>query len=475
MSEKGFLEQLDKKESKPESFQPEHFERVKKSNFKYYFLGLLLIVVVFGAFYIYNQPVIMINMTGMNENDATLWANKNDVQLIYTDVYSEDEALGKVVSQSIPESTKLNKSDVVKLTVSMGIDPDKVIPLPVFDSLWTKTAIISWIEENHVSNYQFVSIEDEAANDSTLLDFFTESDSTDSIKRSDLIVFNIAAQPEKVMITVIDLLNMSQTQAVSWASANELETVVKTAYSSTVDKGKVISQDALVGSSIEGGSTVTLIISKGPAIKIIDFQTTSMAEAKQWAVQNNIQLNTDSKYHMTIPSNKLISQSLAIGSWVATGTKIQLVYSLGNKLSIADYVDQPISQLESFVSSQNEQGAKLKLSITYQYSNVTSVNRVVYIEHRDTNISIDSKIEVIVSLGRLIKMPDLRIIESVNAESLALEVIQTCENSGLTCKISYVTTEDSEKANTVVYQSVEPNEYISNSILVEVKIAKLAD
>lgn len=475
MAEKGFLEQLNEKDGKPESFQPEHFEKVKKSNLKYYVIVLTLIVGIVGAFYVFNQPVVMIDLVGLSENDAALWATNNHVQLIYTDVYNDDVDLGDIVSQSIPEATKLNKSDAVELTVSMGIDPNKVIPLPVFDSLWTKSTIISWIEENHISNYQFVSIEDEVASDSTLLNFSTESESTDSIKRSELIVFNIATQPQKVMITMIDLLNMSQTQAVGWASTNDLETVVKTAYSSNVDKGKVISQDILAGTSIESGSTVTLVISKGPAIQIADFQTMSMAEAKQWAVQNNIQLNTDSKYHMTIPSNQLISQSLASGSWVATGSKIQLVYSLGNKLSITDYVDLPVSQLESFVSSQNELGAKLKLSITYQYSNVTSINRIVYIAYRDSKIAIDSQIEVIVSLGRLVKMPDLSLLVSTDAESLALEVIRACENSGLTCKVSYVITEDSNKANTVIYQSVEPNEYISNSVLVEVKIARLAD
>jgi serine/threonine-protein kinase len=475
MSEKGFLEQLDKKESKPESFQPEHFERVKKSNLKYYFLGLLLIVVVFGAFYIYNQPVIMISMIGMNENDATLWANKNDVQLIYTDVYSDSEESGKVISQSIPAQTYLNKTDIVELTVSLGVDPDKVISLPQFDSQWSKSAIIAWIEENHISNYQFVSIVDEEAPESTLLNFSMESDSPDTIKRSDLIVFNIATQPEAVVITMSDLLNLSQAQAENWALTNGIETIIKTAYSSSVDKGKVISQEIMAGSIIESGSTVVLVISKGPAVKIVDFQTLSMAEAKQWATQNNIQLVTDTKYHLTISANKLISQSLTAGTWVASGSKVQLLYSLGNKLSITDYVNQPISQLESFVSSQNELGAKLKLSITYQYSNVTSINRVVYIEHRDTKISIDTEVEVIVSLGRLVQMPDLSLLVSNDADSLALKVIEACETSGLTCKVSYVTTEDSEKANTVVYQSVEPDEYISNSVLVEVHIAKLAD
>jgi hypothetical protein len=148
---------------------------------------------------------------------------------------------------------------------------------------------------------------------------------------------------------------------------------------------------------------------------------------------------------------------------------------LGNKLSIADFVNQPISQLESFVTNQNELGAKLKLAITYQYSNVTSINRIVYIEHRDTKISMDSEIEVIVSLGRLVKMPDLSLLASTDADTLALDVIEACEISGLTCKISFITTADPDLANTVVYQSVEPNVYISNSVLVEVHIAKLAD
>lgn len=475
MSEKGFLEQLNEKQSKPESFEPEHFEKVKKSRLKLYFVGLLLIISVIGAFFVLNQPVVMIDMAGMNENDAMLWANKNDVQLIVVDVYSETEKSGIVVSQSVPSQTKLNKSDVVELTVSLGIDPDKVISLPQFDNLWTKSAIIAWIEENHISNYQFVSFVDEETIENTLLNFSTESESLDTIKRSELIVFNIATQPLAVVITMSDLLNLSQSQAENWALTNGVEAVIKTAFSSTVDKGKVISQDILVGTSIESGSTVALVISKGPAIKVADFQTLSAAEAKQWASQNNIQLVTDTKLHLTIPASKLISQSLVVGSWVETGTKIQLVYSLGNKLSIADYVNQPISQLESFVTGQNELGAKLKLTVTYQYSNVTSINRIVYIEHRDTKISMDSDIEVIVSLGRLVKMPDLSLLESTDADTLALDVIEACEISGLTCKISFVTTEAAELANTVVYQSIEPNVYISNSVLVEVHIAKLAD
>lgn len=475
MSEKGFLEQLNEKGNKPESFEPEHFEKVKKSKLKYYIVGLLLIVSVVGALYIFNQPVVMIDMIGLSENDAMLWANKNDIQLVFVDVYSETEEAGAVISQSIPSQTHVSKTDIVELTVSMGMDPNKVISLPQFDNLWTKSAIIAWIEDNHISNYQFISIVDDTATDNSLLDFSTENGSLDTMKRSEPILFNIATHPEAVVVTMSDLLNLSQAQAENWAVTNGIETVIKTAFSSSVDKGKVISQDILAGSAIESGSTVVLVISKGSAIKIPDFQTLSSAEAKQWATQNNIQITTDTKYHMTIPANKLISQSLTVGTWVASGSKVQLVYSLGNKLSIADFVNQPISQLESFVTSQNELGAKLKLAITYQYSNVTSINRIVYIEHRDTKIGMDSEIEVIVSLGRLVKMPDLSLLASTDADTLALDVIETCEISGLTCKISFITTADPDLANTVVYQSVEPNVYISNSVLVEVHIAKLED
>lgn len=475
MSEKGFLEQLNEKESKPESFEPEHFEKVKKSRYKYYSIGVLLIITVLGALYMLTRPVVMIDMVGMSENDAVLWANKNDVQVVFVDDFSETEPVGTVMSQSIEASANVNKSDIVELTVSKGIDPDKVISLPQFDNLWTKSDIVAWIEDNHISNYQFVSIVDETAPSNSLLDFSTENGSLNSIKRSEPIVFNIATHPEAVVLTMSDLVNLSQAQAENWASTNGIETVIKTAFNNSVDKGKVISQDIFAGLAIESGSTVVLVISKGPAIKIADFQTLSAAEAKQWATQNSIQLVTDMKYHMTIPTNKLISQSLSAGTWVASGSKVQLVYSLGNKLFIGDFVNQPISELESFVSNQHDLGAKLKLTITYQYSNVTSINRIVYIEHRDTKIGMDSEIEVIVSLGRLVKMPDLSLLVSADADILALDVIEACESSGLTCKISFVTTGEPDVANTVVYQSVEPNVYISNSVLVEVHIAKLKD
>jgi beta-lactam-binding protein with PASTA domain len=475
MSEKRFLDQLNEKENKPESFEPEHFERVKKSRLKYFFYGLLLISSIIGALYMFNRPTVMVDMIGLNENDALLWANKNDVQLVFMKDYSETAATGTVISQSIMPQTALHKSDIVELTVSLGIDPDKLITLPSFDSQWSKSDIVGWIEDNHITNYQFVSAEDETAVEDSLIGFSTENGSLDSIKRSDQIVFTIASQPEIIMITMDNLVSMSQTQAENWALTNGIKSVIKTAYSNSVDKGKVISQDISAGSAIESGSTVVLVISNGPAIKIADFQTLSVSEAKQWATQNNIQLSIETKYHMSIPSGKLISQSVIAGTWVSTGTKIQMVYSLGNKLSIADFVNQPISELESFVASQNELGAKLKLSVIYQYSNVTSINRIVYIGHRDTKIGIDTEIDVIVSLGRLVKMPDLSLLKSTDAEILALEVIETCEVNGLTCKILYVTTEEAESANTVVYQSVEPNVYISNSVLVEVHIAKLAD
>jgi eukaryotic-like serine/threonine-protein kinase len=475
MSEKGFLEQLNDKGGKPESFQPEHFEKVKKSNHKNYFIGILLISGIFGVFYLLNRPVVMIDMVGMNKNDAMLWADNNEIQFIYTDFYNDTTETGKVISQSVPNQTKLNKASVVELTISKGIDPDKIISLPLFDNSWNKASIIAWIEENHISNYQFISVVAEGVNDSTLLDFFVESKDTNTLKRSDRIVFNIATQPVKTMITMSDLSNLSQAQVENWALTNGIETIIKTAYSNSVDKGKVISQDIMTGANIESGSTVLLVISRGPAIKIVDFQTFSPFEAKQWASQNNIQLTSETKYHMTIPTNKLISQSISLGTWVASGSKINVVYSLGNKLSITDFVNQPLSQLESFVINQNSLGAELSLHITYQYSNVTSVNRVVYIEYRDTKINIDSEIEVIVSLGGLVKMPDLSLLESTDAEYLALEVIKLCETSGLTCKVSYVTTEEPELANEVIYQSIEPNVYISDSILVEVHITKLID
>lgn len=189
MNKDSYLNDLSQATVKIESFDEESFETVK-GNHKKTIVGAILLVIVVAIVYIYlSLPVKMIDLVNQNIAFAMDWAQKNHVSVEINGVFHEEIEADMIIDQSKEPEKTISKNETILLTVSQGINPEKIIELPAFDSNWTKTSIATWVIENKLTNYQFIN----ESSPSVETNHFIRYEITDSIfKRDSKITIYIA-------------------------------------------------------------------------------------------------------------------------------------------------------------------------------------------------------------------------------------------------------------------------------------------
>jgi len=375
MSNKFLNEVNQAEEGKAESFKKEKFEAIKPDRKKYIILVSIILITLAGFFILNNTKVTMTNLNGWTISDAQTWANSNEIQLIVKEVYS-DKKTQTIVSQSIVEGQEIEPKSSVEIEVSQGFDPKEVIDLPKFDESWTKEKILTWIEENGIVNYTFLTVEDSERSVNSLIEYETP-ETIESFIREHKIEFTVSILPVEAEIVVVDMLNYTTAQIDAWARDNDLKIIYRFAFSDTVSTNKVLTQSVSAGDILNPSDSITVTLSKGVAIKMIDFTTYDQTSATNWAKDNGIDLSIKTSYSNTVAKGIAIYQSIPFGTFVESGSDLTIVYSLGNEINLSSYVNQAYINLQSFVEAQNALGANLVLTSTTSYSPSVTINKVI--------------------------------------------------------------------------------------------------
>lgn len=134
--------------------------------------------------------------------------------------------------------------------------------------------------------------------------------------------------------TVPNVLGMSKSEAESEiVNAGLSVSDIGTEYSSSVKKGKVISQSPSGGKKVEAGTGISLVISDGPKpddrVSVKSFIGSYEDELTNWAWNNELNaVKSKEEYSNTYPEGTIISQSPSSGK-VKKGSTIKYVVSLG--------------------------------------------------------------------------------------------------------------------------------------------------
>lgn len=103
-----------------------------------------------------------------------------------------------------------------------------------------------------------------------------------------------------------------------------------TAFSDTVASGNVISQTPQAGTTGKKGATVTITVSKGQeTIQVPNVKGQSQSTATSTLQNAGFTVNTTTQYDSGVDEGLVISQSEAAGSYIAKGSSVSLVISLG--------------------------------------------------------------------------------------------------------------------------------------------------
>lgn len=466
---KQFLREVNETQTINESFQKEKFEKIKPDLTKYYIMSAVVLISIIFMYFILNQKSIMVDMAGWTLTDAQSWASKNDMQLIATSVYDLEE-VDTVLSQSVEANTKIAKDTTINIEVSLGADPDELIELPTFDDEWTKTEIVSWLKEMQIDDYTFTTEQTSTLESNLFIEYQIEVD-VSQFTRSDAITFVITSNSSSDPVTLVDFSNYSKAQIDEWAEDNNVKIKYTYAYSDSVQSDKVIDQSIDADEEVDQQETVTVTISLGEAVKIVDFTNYNQTDAKSWASENSINLTISTVYSNTVAKGVPIYQDIVKNTVVQQGTKLNIIYSLGSQIAIGSYQNKALTDLQAYVETQNGLSAGLSLNVSYQYSNVVSINQIISHSPVNTSLSIGKVIDVIVSLGRLVSVPDFNSLldepEMINVQIVYNRILElsNSQDNPINSRIQMI---DGEGDVISITQSVASGTMISNADIVDI-------
>lgn len=175
-------------------------------------------------------------------------------------------------------------------------------------------------------------------------------------------------------VTVPDVANRSEADARKLIEEAGLKVGSRTEeYNSTIDKGNVISTDPVVGSSVEKGTTVNLVVSKGAEGDLV--VVPNLVDKKESVALERLSvagLKPKVTYiYSDQTKGKVVSQTQKSGQQVERGTVVEFSVSLGPKptptpkenTSSYSYEGSIVISTNPF-SSPDEEPATIKLVLT---------------------------------------------------------------------------------------------------------------
>lgn len=160
-----------------------------------------------------------------------------------------------------------------------------------------------------------------------------ESDS--EVEKGDTITLTVSSGEPKTKTTIPNVKGQSQSSATRTLQSAGFKVSVKTAYSSSVSEGNVISQSPSSGSKASSGATVTITVSSGSEqVTVPNLSYYTESEARQQLRNMGLTLGSVTrKYDNNVEKNQVISQSISSATKVSKGTAVGITVSLGSRPS----------------------------------------------------------------------------------------------------------------------------------------------
>lgn len=445
---KSFLDTLSDN-SKPESFAEEKFEKVNRGSKKKIIGGILAAVIILGGIYagtnIFNR-VTMPDLVGKTLDEAATWASQNDVTLYQKSVYSLTADADTVVSQETKVGQSVKKNSLITIGVSLGADPEEEIEFPDIKNM-TLSEINTWISDNQLTGAKVSTEYSDIVAKDKVIDYSFTDGSEDLFKRKNRVTINVSLGQETLSETVVvtDFSAMKAGAILQWGADNGVSITLEKAFDEYVAAGSVISQSVKANTEMLRTNNIVVVLSEGVSITMPDLSTMTKDDANNWAKANNVNLTVVEKYSDTKTKSTLYGQSVASGKKIMEGDTIKVSCSLG-KVSINNFADKTKLDILNWQTDVNTKYANVKLSFSEEYGEKGSAGKILSQSVSNDYISTVSTINVVISKGMKVVIPDF-------AGKTQAECTMLANNAGVSVLFDYKST-TSVNAGCAVSQSI---------------------
>ncbi|HAX73879.1 MAG TPA: penicillin-binding protein [Firmicutes bacterium] len=379
-------------------------------------------------FVIFGNKVDIPDFSNYSPSQTAQWASKNDMMIFYQEEYNDEIPKGQLISQQYESGESIKKGNELTLVMSLGVDPEVVVQLPEFDENWTELDLTRWVEENKLINTTIKPLADEDIEKDRFIKSELENDVTEFKRKTKLTLYVSTGSP--FMVDMIDLSTKTEVDITNWANRNGVVVTFESICHDTIPEGQVIGQSIETGVSFNPKKEeLTIQLSAGPGIVIPNLYNMTIDEMNMWAGTYGVTINLTEKYHNTTASNTIISTNVNTGDIIKKDQIVEVTVSLG-KIGLTNFMGQSEIEFMSWIDEQNQKGAKLAPKISYIYSDEAEKNKILAQSLFDRRVEIGSSVQIVVSLGKYIQVPNLIGL----TESTARE---KCSESGLVCVFTY--------------------------------------
>lgn len=154
-----------------------------------------------------------------------------------------------------------------------------------------------------------------------------------TIDKNGIIQVIVATAEETVMIEVPDVVAMNQADAQRKLEIEDLKPVVERVHDDNIEVGKVVSQLPLANTQVAKGTTITLMVSKGPEVIMANVPNLlGLTEADADISLTNAKLilgKITEDYSATVEKGRIMRQSINANTSVKQGTRVDVIISKG--------------------------------------------------------------------------------------------------------------------------------------------------
>lgn len=268
-------------------------------------------------------------------------------------------------------------------------------------------------------------------------------------------------------IEMIDLTNWTENDAQLWARNNGIMLQIEHEFNDEYEEGRVMSQSVPPGSRVKKNEFVKLIVSAGHDLSVTlpipDFMSMTRQEIEAWAAENFMtKVRVTTEYSDTVEAGRVIRFEInddRVVDEVRRDSPIYIIISKGPEDAQAALVQIPdfkaMSITEAYVFA-DENG--IVLNVKEEYDDFAPAGSILSQSVKaEEEVPKGSEIEIIVSKGKKIIVPDFSGMNKEIAASLAAEL-------GITVSINE--RYSNQPAGAFISQSIKPGSiYESGQVL----------
>lgn len=350
------------------------------------------------------ETVVVVDFSGMNAGKILQWGLENNITINLEEANNKYFPEGEVISQSIKSGDEILKSESITVLLSLGVTET----VPDYSAM-NVGKILQWGSDNGIK----IHVLEEFSKyflEGTVISQSVKSGS--ELSSTEQITIHISlGEP----VVVPDFSTQTKEEASAWAKLEAVNLITIENYSSTIPKGKLISQGLSKGFNMRTGEEIKLIYSLGK-VEVTSYIGKTMLDMLAWQSEvnskgANISLTFNESYGSKNTAGKIIEQSIE-NNQVGIGTAIEVTISKGAIVRVPDFTDLSETECVTLANS-------LGINVFYEYASSTTVDEGYFISQTPSKgelIADSGKVTVTISISEVtlttVKVPDFSSMKS---------------------------------------------------------------